>query len=573
MVISKPCKHPDCPPRGGFVRGDYESIEFIREVPSKPKKSASTTDLLQPGHSRGASSGMSKEAVLRHARQRSGTLGMSLSRSSEAQSGTETTSNSGFLSELGEHGDGRARGRTISFAESRGFTAKGEALDLASDESADEMTEMSPVEWIMITRSDPGGSVPRFMVERGTPSSIVADASKFVNWACTKEHSEDDEDFPVTNGAEENADEEEEEVSVAGQVQSQVPALDGTVDTPDTRAHEYAQSEVVKAPLPTQPNGFLSSITNAASSTLEAYGPQALLSRLPAQQQDPISSSSLLAKHTSPSPEPSLDSTVPTTRTTSKDPQPYPESDASSTFSSASFASADSHLSSPSEGANHFPSPLSPTNTTTGSSTSNSKSNKTCASPEEREIAKLSVRKAKLDDKLRRTREKETKDKDALTSKEEARIKKAEEKHAKEVKKVEEKFEKDIKALEDKKRRDEEKERKKQEKEDKERVEKKAKEDKVEADKKAKGIGVEAERKAQEEKEAADKVVREEKERMDKEERDRKSILDSIRKERDLLSQTLQKVQMENTALVAALGKLNGGEAVLKAVREEMGSK
>lgn len=44
-------------------------------------------------------------------------------------------------------------------------------------------SEQSPVEWIMITRSDPGGSVPRWMVERGTPGGIVKDAERFLNWA------------------------------------------------------------------------------------------------------------------------------------------------------------------------------------------------------------------------------------------------------------------------------------------------------------------------------------------------------------------------------------------------------
>ncbi|KAL1973734.1 hypothetical protein VTN31DRAFT_5294 [Thermomyces dupontii] len=34
----------------------------------------------------------------------------------------------------------------------------------------------------MITRSDPGGNVPRWMVERGTPKSIAGDAAKFLNW-------------------------------------------------------------------------------------------------------------------------------------------------------------------------------------------------------------------------------------------------------------------------------------------------------------------------------------------------------------------------------------------------------
>jgi hypothetical protein len=51
-------------------------------------------------------------------------------------------------------------------------------------------SEANPIEWIMVTRSDPGGGIPRFMVERGTPGSIVQDAGKFLDWACAKE------DFP-----------------------------------------------------------------------------------------------------------------------------------------------------------------------------------------------------------------------------------------------------------------------------------------------------------------------------------------------------------------------------------------
>lgn len=90
MVVSIPVSHPDAPPRTGMVRGYYESIEMIREIPL-------------PG------------------------------------------------------GD----------------------------------AETNPVEWIMVTRSDPGGGIPRFMVERNVPSSIVQDAVKFLNWACAKPENED----------------------------------------------------------------------------------------------------------------------------------------------------------------------------------------------------------------------------------------------------------------------------------------------------------------------------------------------------------------------------------------------
>lgn len=93
VVVSIPVSHPDAPPRSNMVRGSYESVEMIREIPLS---------------------------------------------------------------------DGDA--------------------------------ETNPVEWIMITRSDPGGGIPRFMVERNVPSSICQDAVKFLDWACAKNDESIEED-------------------------------------------------------------------------------------------------------------------------------------------------------------------------------------------------------------------------------------------------------------------------------------------------------------------------------------------------------------------------------------------
>ncbi|KAL1961321.1 hypothetical protein VTO42DRAFT_49 [Malbranchea cinnamomea] len=103
MIVSKPCRHRAAPPRKGFIRGQYESIEFIREL------SNATDD--------------------------------------------------------GPNGDEKSDG-------------------------SDRKAEL--VEWVMITRSDPGGSIPRWMVEKGTVPSIIDDARKFVEWASR----EDREDGP-----------------------------------------------------------------------------------------------------------------------------------------------------------------------------------------------------------------------------------------------------------------------------------------------------------------------------------------------------------------------------------------
>lgn len=97
-MISRPLRdHPETgTEKPGFVRGEYESIEFIRELsPRHPatQRPSVDGDKLEPGHEKNP-----------------------------------------------------------------------------------------PIEWIMVTRSNPGGSVPKWMVERGTPGSIVQDAEKFLNW-------------------------------------------------------------------------------------------------------------------------------------------------------------------------------------------------------------------------------------------------------------------------------------------------------------------------------------------------------------------------------------------------------
>ena len=149
MVISKPCEHPDFPAKSGLVRGNYESVEFIREIP-RSKKAASVTNLVPADGAAKDDSAISSE---------------------DTPSGPS----------------GRSRGKTISFAESRGTAAKGESIDLRNGEESATDEDSHPVEWIMISRSDPGGSVPRFLVERGTPAGIAGDASKFLEWACKRE--------------------------------------------------------------------------------------------------------------------------------------------------------------------------------------------------------------------------------------------------------------------------------------------------------------------------------------------------------------------------------------------------
>ncbi|KAH7329220.1 hypothetical protein B0I35DRAFT_38939 [Stachybotrys elegans] len=112
MIVSRPCNHPKTPPRQGIIRGQYESIELVREIPAdkfSPKRSMSYNNLTGEG---------------------------------------------------------------------------GKRIPGASDITNDNPPTV--VEWLMVTRSDPGGSVPRFMIERGTPPGIINDAGKFLKWLSSK---------------------------------------------------------------------------------------------------------------------------------------------------------------------------------------------------------------------------------------------------------------------------------------------------------------------------------------------------------------------------------------------------
>lgn len=157
MVISKPLTHPEASDREGYVKGTYESVEMIREIPLNPAPE--------------------KE-----------------------------------------------------------------------DDAKGDKHELNPVEWIMITRSDPGGGIPRFMVERGTPGSIAADVSKFLDWACPKDEIPDAD-----------ADEDKQQ-----EAQSQT----ANQKTPPAAPQQNAQAQPTQ-----QQGGIIASLTGAVEAGIEAYAP------------------------------------------------------------------------------------------------------------------------------------------------------------------------------------------------------------------------------------------------------------------------------------------------------------
>ena len=426
MIISKPCDHPETQPRDGFVRGNYESVEFIREVPRPSRKTRSSLDLTRLGA--GKRSALEKEAVVRSAEKKKKTNTLSTNH------GNKSTSD--LSSAIRTNGEGsRTRGKTISFAGSR-------ADDLCEDSDeaeGDYDPEANPVEWIMVTRSDPGGSVPRFMVERGTPGSIVADASKFLDWACQNEDVEEDPTSDSHLGLDHHRD-----VFPSYEANGHLAGID------DDSSKEVATSNERPSTVPsTSPSqayasnqtGPLSNMTGALSAGLEAYAPQMALDRLsgniPQASEAPTAG-------------------ISTTLALEAD---NDDKDSSDSLSTTSFASADSHFDKESDHAH-----LSPTTSKSSSPSkdkdqgkSQAKESQAHVSQYQKELQKLDARRAALDAKLASTRSKSAKESQFQTEKERGAIRKAEEKHAKEVKKQEEKYRKEVDKIERRRKREDRK--------------------------------------------------------------------------------------------------------------------
>lgn len=503
MVISKPCIHPDCPPRNGFIRGQYESVEFIREIPAKLTKSSSTTDLPLHAQKPDGAPSVEKAALIRSAQRtlEKGGSGEAMLASMDADGHVPLAKD--ILVQ-----EGRKRGKTISFAESRGARAKGEALDMPHDES-DDPSERNPVEWVMITRSDPGGSVPRFMVERGTPSGIVADASKFLDWACKKEHpvEEDYGEKPL------EVDHEIERITGVAEALEQYRTnghLSGLQEVPEsaessmTLTDENAGKIDRLAPEPSRQDGILSTLTNAAVASIESYAPQAVIDRLQGHRSENTDGASL-------SNNPENSNTNGTDATVKR-------ASIASTTDAASFYSAEDY-----SGDGSSASPKSAKSTSKLSPT---------ASRQDRELTRFLERKKTLDQKLTQTKEKESKDKEELTSKEEDRIRKAEEKHAREVAKHEQRYQKELAKIEAKR----------------------AKEEQKVAERKKKA------------------VEKDEKAKVTKERDSARLELEKVKQERELLKEQVGALQRENTALVTKVGKLEVGKKVLSEVQAEVES-
>lgn len=166
MLVSRPCEHPDCPPRQGFIRGTYKSVEMIREVPMARPLRRTKSDLGQDDiKDSSKADNVGKEALLRPAQK------------PEAASHRRGASN----------------------------------VEFAAEDDEDDDVEMA-IEWLMVTRSDPGGSVPRFLVEKGTPGGIMNDAGCFLKWL-TAEARKEERDAATKQAQKDGTIPEEEETA------------------------------------------------------------------------------------------------------------------------------------------------------------------------------------------------------------------------------------------------------------------------------------------------------------------------------------------------------------------------
>jgi Protein of unknown function (DUF3074) len=357
MVVSIPVDHPEAPVQSPFVRGHYESVEMIREIPITPKSmTRSTANLLSP-----------------------------------SDNGKKQ----------------RERGNTIGFAESRGVSAKGEDIDKPDDE---RITNALPVEWIMITRSDPGGGIPRFMVERGTPSSIAADAVKFVDWATSQD------DFP--------SDEDETEALIDANTNTEITERANRVSI-DRRRSDGSTFEPSRA----SDTGVIAALTSAVGTGFRNYTPESL--------QDGISS--MLPRPTTLAEE---------------------CEDSSDVSSIDSFASAE-QFTTP-EGSFRSPETASLASdhlragvTSSSSSMIDKKSQEQTTSDNqsqlEKRLSRIEADRKKVESDMVKSRKRDEERLKSQQSKEEREAKKAQERLEREKKKREEKYAKEIRKLEQKK--------------------------------------------------------------------------------------------------------------------------
>jgi len=385
MVVSIPVDHPDAAPRDGLVRGFYESVEVIRQV-----------DLAKKDGSRWSDT-QSKSAT-------------NLLASGETVRSRSTS---------------RQRASTISYAKSRGPDAKGEKVDRVQEgtEAEDEDDEGTAVEWIMVTRSDPGGGIPRFMVERNTPAAIIQDATKFLSWATKQEELFEEDAEMEKQGI--SAEERERRLSVRRE------------SLQESRFSPAEANGHLAGVLPSSSgHGIIASIAAATENALETYTPNIIRDGLEHWLSHPL--------------------TTDDTGTGADD------DNSTETSSLGSFESAQQYYSIEDHDIQDSLSSNVPTDSMSGLDTKSSQSSEGLRvqdimvedNKHYKELEKLERRRKELEARFEKQRQTEAKKSEDISSKEARDAEKARERHEKEVRKQKEKHDREIKKLEEKRERE-----------------------------------------------------------------------------------------------------------------------
>ena len=360
MVISRPCLHKDTGPRDGYVRGHYESVEYIRELPRRksPPLSTSTTEL----------------------------------------------------------NDSKISEKSLQLDGSQDSIVSNETLDNPRREDKQE----NAVEWIMITRSDPGGSVPRFLVERGTPGGIVSDASKFLDWARSN-------DIKDLDSQEEIPGRKREEANTQSGGPISHPENERSLSSLHTNGHLEGDTQ---------------SQATLASRDLTALNGGGVPATTAGDANESVSHTAYVVSNQDP---PSTPQGEQRNIVNNSSPLHRSNSSISSVSSDSSFASALEAIEE--EGDND-----------TASTATTEAMGVRILDP--KQLKKLELKKKKLDEKLNKAREIEASRRNDDSPKSEEAIRKAEEKHRKEVERLERKKHKEIRKVEEKKRKSKEKDEK-----------------------------------------------------------------------------------------------------------------
>ncbi|KAI0405681.1 hypothetical protein F4802DRAFT_606696 [Xylaria palmicola] len=357
MLVSKPCVHAECPQRQGFIRGCYESVEFVREVrPQRQTGSSADTQSENPSITNSASEVDEGSGML-----------------------TPTTNDQDSGSSPGE------------------------------DEHDSHDKDDHVIEWLMITRSDPGGSVPRFMVEKKTPEGIANDASKFLQWISSEKFES------VFN-------QDDESTQAAVETTQRIAHESNTFDTPSNATPATSdRSTKTSSPVVTErnnsqspdPGGVYGRISGALGMVASAAA-----SRLLGRPDEDNSESG----------------------TSSDD-------DSSSTYSFHSFDDTED-VDQVAKATDCDELAPSVSTSVGGDSTHSTESTSVQSSHHDKELKKLEERRRKMAEKLQRAEERALAKRDDDARREQSALRKMREKHEREMAKSEERYERERRKLE-----------------------------------------------------------------------------------------------------------------------------